>query len=355
MNNAQQAAHALLKGSNLNEGEVVLDLDGFKVALQSNSSELLEKIGIYFAPVLGSGPANCVIKAIECPFNDLGLAYSDWVREPGKTGRKDSCADLEDARLVHKVRTGMTFLQSTNHHIAAGPCLENDNQIVNYINVQYINHLLQKGSLICHASGLVSQGKVLGMAGFSGGGKSTLMLHMLDKEGIQYLTNDRLFIHENTAYGIPKLPRVNPGTMIHDANLKDLLPRERLATLEKLPQQELWDIEEKYDVFVEDIYGEGKIANKGHMETFLILNWKRDSDEPCQIKEVDLSERSDLLSAIMKSPGPFYQLSDGSFFKGNSKLDPAPYLAGLKDVKVYEASGCVDFEFAKSYCLTHLL
>ncbi|WP_135078423.1 HprK-related kinase B [Terasakiella sp. SH-1] len=355
MKTAQDVANKLLNGHSLVEGEVILDLDGYKIAVQSNSGALLDKLGIYFAHTLGTGPADCVVTAIECPATDLGLTFTDWTREPGKSGRKDAVADLEDCRLVHKVRTGMLFLQSTDHLIAAGPCLENDNQVINYINVQYINHLLQNGSLICHASGLVSNAKALAMAGFSGGGKSTLMLHILAQDGISYLTNDRLFINNGSAYGIPKLPRVNPGTMIHDKNLKSLLPPDRLRELEKLPQQQLWDIEEKYDVFIEDVYGPDKINHTGRMDAILILNWERESSAPCRIHEVDITERTELLQAIMKSPGPFYQLKDHSFFKGGMKLDEAPYLEVLKNIKIYEASGKVDFAFAKDYCLTHLL
>ena len=76
-----------------------------------------------------------------------------------------------------------------------------------------MNWLQRQGWLICHASALVYKDKGFGIAGFSGGGKSTLMLHLMANPEMSYLTNDRLFIH-NTAEGvlsrgIPKLPRVN--------------------------------------------------------------------------------------------------------------------------------------------------
>ena len=68
------------------------------------------------------------------------------------------------------------------------------------------------------AMDLVYRGKCLGIAGFSGGGKSTLMLQLLDNDEVSYLTNDRLFIHAGSgqimARGIPKLPRINPGTIV---------------------------------------------------------------------------------------------------------------------------------------------
>jgi len=64
----------------------------------------------------------------------MDFDFKDWTREFGKSGRKDSYVDIEDARLIHKVRTGMVFLQSSDQKIAAGPCLQNDNQVINFIN-----------------------------------------------------------------------------------------------------------------------------------------------------------------------------------------------------------------------------
>ena len=91
-----------------------------------------------------------------------GPEFIDWAREPGKTGRKDSYLDLDGGRLVRKVRTGMVFLQSAGERIAAGPCLRYDNQVINFINAQYMNWLQNQGWLICHASGLVTGGRCLG-------------------------------------------------------------------------------------------------------------------------------------------------------------------------------------------------
>ncbi|SCA56595.1 conserved hypothetical protein [Candidatus Terasakiella magnetica] len=355
MKTARQAAERLMEGHNVTEGEVLLDLEGYKISVKSNCEKLLEKLGVYFAHTLGHGSADCQVVALDGPSPKMGINFTDWKREAGKTGRKDAFYDLEDARLIHKVRTGMVFLQSQDYLIASGPSLSNDNQIINYINAQYMNHLQHNEALICHAAGLVANGKALGMAGFSGGGKSTLMLHILAHDGVSYLTNDRLFVQGKNAQGIPKLPRINPGTMLHDENLIALLPDERCAELKNLPAHELWDLEEKYDVFVDDVYGEGKIVSQAPLDDFLILNWKRDSLEPCKIEQVDLTQHQDLLAAIMKSPGPFYQYSDGTFFNDDTELESAPYISALKDIKIYEASGKVDFEFATSYCLETLL
>lgn len=352
-------ADRFLNNHALVDKQVLLDLNGYRIALLSNSAGLLEKLENYFHHVTSTGNADIEVVCIESEVNDAdGIEFIDWKREPGKSGRKDAYFDLTDGRLVQKVRTGMLFLQSRVHRIAIGPCLENDNQVINFINAQYMNWLQQRDHLICHASGLVFKQQCLAIAGFSGGGKSTLMLHMLAKPGVSYLTNDRLFLSRRDeaviATGIPKLPRVNPGTLLNDPMLKPIISAERCQSLEALTLEELWHLEEKYDVDVQAIYGSNKIIPQQRISAFLILNWKFNADEPCHIQQVELSQRHDLLAAVMKSPGPFYQFKDGRFFMDNMELDKRHYLDMMNAIRIYEATGKVDFEYATEYCLSML-
>lgn len=62
------------------------------------------------------------------------------------------------------------------------------------------------------------------------------------------------------------------------------------------------------------------------------------------IEEVDLAARPDLLAAIMKSAGPFYQFPDGSFLRDTAAPDPEGYLAALRNVRVQEVTGRLDFD-----------
>ncbi|MEN8165978.1 MAG: HprK-related kinase B [Pseudomonadota bacterium] len=342
------------------EGRMALDCAGCVLGLRSNSAKLLEHLGNYFAHLVCEADSlDIEIIAIESPVVELENEFMDWKREPGKRGRKDAYLDLPAGRLVRKVRTGMLFLQSEPYRIAAGPCLENDNQVINFINAQYMNWLQQRGWLICHASGLVRHGKTLGMAGLSGGGKSTLMLQLLEREEVDYLTNDRLFIRQEAggivARGIPKLPRINPGTIVHNSRLKTLISESRRTDLLALPTQELWELEEKYDVDVEALYGAGRIVPQAPLSAFLVLNWHRESEQPLQLRRVELEQRRDLLSAIMKSPGPFYQYADGRFFQDTTELDERTYLQMLASIPIYEASGRIDFTGLQQYCYTEIL
>jgi HprK-related kinase B len=246
---ASACRERLIDGQRLLDTVLDLSIGGWRTRIRSNDPRLLTRLSRYFAPY--ATPHTVVdaeIVAIECPAPELGLAFVDWRREPGKTGRKDSYRDLPDARLVRKVRTGMVFLQHERWRIAAGPCLDNDNQVINFINSQYMNHLQQRGWLICHAAALARDGRALGLAGFSGGGKSTLMLRLMEEPAWHYLTNDRLLVRQHSGTvecrGIPKMPRVNPGTLLHNPRLSGLVDRRRAAALRSLPPAALWSIEE---------------------------------------------------------------------------------------------------------------
>lgn len=353
---------SLIGDEQLQDASLVLDLDGCRLKLRSNSEPLLLRLRRYFHHCLAADSpvqTDLEVLAIERPALEADSRYIDWKREPGKKGRKDSYLDFPSGRLVRKVRTGMVFLQSETQRIAAGPCLEYDNQVINFINAQYMNWLQNRGWLICHAAGLVHQGGALGMAGFSGGGKSTLMLHLLEQNDVSYLTNDRLFIADEAtgtqARGIPKLPRVNPGTIVHNPRLHALIPEDQRKALLALPQQELWELEEKYDVMVDEVYGDGKIRTSAPLKHFLVLNWHRDQKTSPAIHQVNLSDRRDLLAAIMKSPGPFYQYADGSFYQDTMSFDEQAYLDQLDSVDIFEVTGGIDFDLLTEQCLNQLL
>ena len=356
----ESAVSALQGEARLCTDELYLALDGCTLRLRSNSTEVLADLADYFSHVASEAMAPDVdIIAIERDAPELDIDFIDWKREPGKTGRKDSYADLPGGRLVRKVRTGMVFLQSDRHRIAAGPCLKYNNQVINFINSQYMNWLQHRGWLICHAAGLVYRDKCLGIAGFSGGGKSTLMLHMLDNDEVSYLTNDRLFIHAGSgqilARGIPKLPRINPGTIVHNQKLHSLIPAQQREALLQLPGAELWEIEDKYDVHVDRVYGPGRIVAEAPITAFLILDWQRDSEKELEVERVDLATHRDLLGALMKSPGPFYQYPDGTFQQDTADFDEPAYLHALENIAVYVARGRVDFSALSERCLHEIL
>jgi HprK-related kinase B len=349
----------LSKHEKLVDTPLLLKLDNCVIEVNSNSQQLLAKLADYFNHIVcSSGQANISILAIEKPVEDLSLPFKDWRREGGKSGRKDSYYDFPTARVVHKVKTDMCFLQSESLKLASGPCIQNDNQVINFINSQYLNWLQQQDWQSCHAAGLVRNGKAIAMAGFSGGGKSTLMLHLMELSDTQFLSNDRLLIKSvgthTIAKGIPKLPRINPGTIINNPRLAGMFDPQKTAELNAMPLAELWDLEEKYDVFIEEKYGPDRICDTAPLNAFIVLNWHRDNTNAMAITQVDLSQRRDLLAAVMKSSGPFYQYTDGSFYQDTTELNEDAYLQALSNVPIYEASGQVDFAALVTFCDKHL-
>jgi len=360
-NDLDSAAAVLQGDAVLCEDVLPLRLGDCCIRIRSNSPELIAELRDYFAHVVVQleGVPDLEIIAIEREVVDIGVQFTDWTPDPGKSRLKDACFDLPGGRLVHKVRTGMLFLQSESRRVAAGPCRRYPNQVINFINAQYMNLLQHRKFLICHAAGLVCHGQAFGVAGFSGGGKSTLMLRLLNHREVHYLTNDRLFIRATSeaplAVGIAKLPRVNPGTIVYNPRLQGMINREKRDELLALPADELWNLEEKYDVDVAEVYGPDRIVNKGQLCAFLVLNWDRESSEPSVVAQVDLAQRRDLLGAIMKPPGPFYQYPDGSFYQDHTALNEDAYLDGLLGVAVYEVRGGVDFDAVADTVLRKLL
>ncbi|MES9970147.1 MAG: HprK-related kinase B [Candidatus Thiodiazotropha sp.] len=355
---AKDTATRLLQGVTLVEEPLQLAIGECNLLIRSNSQSLLNRLRVYFHHLpRHRGLATIEVVAIEGEKLETGLPFIDWRREAGKRGRKDAYLDLTDGRLIFKVRTGMLFLQSEQWRIAVGPCMAYDNQLINFINSQVMNWLQQREWLICHAASLVLNGHGIAMAGFSGGGKSTLMLHLMEHPKSRYVTNDRLFLRRQgvrvEALGIPKLPRINPGTLVNSPRLSPLMDAQRREQLLRLPKQELWELEEKYDVDVERLYGPGRIdtSTPVTLDGMVILNWRREDSSPLKMAKIDIGQRSELLNAVMKSPGPFFQDALGEFLRDDEALQPAPYLALLKSVPIYEVTGRIDFTELSGLCL----
>lgn len=374
----KSAVDLLLNNTELNASVCYLRLPQMDLAIRSNSQALIDTLNHYFRHIcIDRASEENVIKeniveilCVEREALALDVAWLNWSRELGKVGKKDAYIDIDGARLIFKVRTDMLFLQSSDQVIAAGPCVANANQVINFVNNQYMTLLQQQDWLICHASALEVNGKAMAFAAFSGGGKSTTMLHLMDEPSINFVSNDRLFLkveqmkvehQKNTlmARGIPKLPRINPGTIVYNAKLRTLLSAQKFEYYKALPMNELWDIEEKYDVDVETIYGRGRIEHEAPLSHFVILNWSHDTQAVTQLTEIDLSQRTELLAAIMKSSGPFYQHANGEFGKDttHAQVDEGraqAYIDRLSHCKVMEVTGAVDFSRLKSLCLTAL-
>lgn len=344
-------------------GQLRINYADFAIDVACNCQQILSELAAYFRRWVDAAPTKPAARTIRVVNSEAvlpPLSFTDWQRDPGKTGSaKDSFFDYPEhnTRVIRKVRTGMVFLQSDTVLIANGPCLDNSNQVINFVNHQLLNVHLHRGSLLCHAAALSIQGRGIGVAGFSGGGKSTTMLHLLDFPDSQFISNDRAFIYPDaegvSIAGIPKMPRINPGTIVHNPKLQSIIDEERRQTLLAMPVEVLWDLEEKYDADVEQIWGANAVTDSAPLDSFFILNWQRDAREKLAVQQVDPAERRDLLPAVMKSFGCFYQHADGHFDVSPHMSSEEEYIRVFHQTRFYEVAGRVDFDALKSWFQQH--
>ncbi len=341
-------AHAATRTLRLRFGEET-------VQVRSNSKALVAKLATYYRDFRDKAPASSEapdidVTALELPEVDLGLPLAPKPPEPGKKRIKEEFLDLADGRVVRKRLTGMVYLFGQGTQLALGPCLANDNQVVNFINNRFIERLIKSGSLLFHASGVAIGTKGLCLAGFAGMGKSTLALEIM-RQGTDFVSNDRVMVERTAAglvmHGLPKMPRVNPGTVLNNPALAPVIPEPERTRFASLPQSELWDLEHKYDAFIDDCFGPGKFRLDCAMAGLVLLNWKRE-DQPMTASRVDLRTRRDLMPAFMKELGLFFEMDESTRTRDFSE---DAYLALLGDCPVYELSGGVDFASASRFCL----
>lgn len=331
-----------------------LGLGDLIIQVKSNSPVLLDELRLYFKEFISwESHADIQIYALEADGEDFPYDFQKKEPDHGKTRIKEEYIDLADGRIVRKRLTGMVLLFNGRLNMAIGPCLKNSNQIVNFINNRFIEWMLRRDSLLAHASGVCLGNRGLALAGFSGSGKSTLALHLLN-QGASFVSNDRLMIRRQkqgiVMYGIPKHPRVNPGTLLSIDKLIRVMSEEHRETFSRFNPDDLWSLEYKYDVIIHEYFGEKKFLLRAPMNGLLILNWQR-TDAPLAIHRVDMASRQDLLAAFMKSPGLFFQPESRAALPDFS---PGQYLDMLGSSIVYEATGGVNFQQATSFCLGFL-
>ena len=327
---------------------------GFRV--QSNNSQLIEKLKSYFGEfVSGSEDIKELnltdVYAVET--NPIPYSANDFVIKepgPGKTKIKEEILNVNDGRIVHKKITDMFFLFGEGINLGIGPCFNNDNQVINFINNRFLEIKLNQGAMLGHAAAIIHPITKKGMmfAGFSGMGKSTLALKIMNL-GADFLSNDRVLLSASESgakmEGVAKHPRINPGTIVHNEKLLNLITQEQRQRYLDMGDA-LWDLEEKYDGLIDKCYGENKFKLNNEAHVLILLNWKRDGGEAV-LKKIDPTEREDLLPAFMKETGAFYLPDEEG---RNIGRDVQDYLKVLTRIDVYEVSGGVDFEGIAKQC-----
>ncbi|MCA9638375.1 MAG: HprK-related kinase B, partial [Myxococcales bacterium] len=249
-------------------GRLGLRLGDVRVVVRSNDEGLLGDLRGYFAPFVDEGvdarDGGIEIIALDAPAPDLaGLEMQVRLPEPGKKSVKEAFADLADGRIIRKLKTGVVFLIGGDVHLAIGACRRWQNQIVNFVNNRFIEARMREGWLLCHAAAVARGERSLVLAGFSGMGKSTLSLRAMDTPGSIFISNDRVMLEREgdavIVHGVPKHPRINPGTILHNERLSWLLTPAERAEFAALEGDALWGLEHKYDGLIHRSFGTGKL------------------------------------------------------------------------------------------------
>ncbi len=241
-----------------------LQFAGYRIDVETNSLRLAARLQSYFAAYLATTPgeANARLAAISGTPEYDASKMQVWAR-PSTRHRapKESYYDECGVRRILKNRTGVLIELGLQGTSIIGALEEHANQVVNLIGTLFGLSLLDAGYVMVHASAVVGQhdGAARVFLGNSGSGKSSLALQLIERGGFDFLSNDRVLLRAErgvvTAAGLPKKPRVNPGTLLASPSLSRLVPRPRRRIYEQLPREELWQLEEKTDVDVEHELG----------------------------------------------------------------------------------------------------
>lgn len=325
---------------------LMVRLEETLIEIRVNLKELKEELSNYFREfVVNGGEPDIIIHSADSPEPKHDIEYTVKKPEPGKTKIKEEYKDYPEGRIVRKRLTGMVFIFNGTVNLALGPALVNVNQIVNFVNNRFIEKKLNSGYLLLHAAGVSYKEKGIAICGMSGAGKSTLALHMMGL-GTNFISNDRILIKTKSRLemtGVAKYPRINPGTILTIKEIEDLIPEDEREELSSLTKGALWQLEQKYDLFVDSIYGEDRFQLSSNMDALVILNWKLGGGKT-EISQIAPSDRYDLFPAFMKAPGLF-------FLPGEEKLEfsEEDYLRHITHCPVFEVTGGADFELAAEH------
>lgn len=330
-----------------------LMIPGCRVRIDCSDQYLLNFLFDYFKEFVADpeGPENSpwmVINVHETPEPVKPPVRLEPTAGAGRTTIKYAKADLSDGRVVQRLASRLVFVFGGKINLAAGPCLANTGEVIHFINSRYMERMLCQARLLVHAAGvLLPDGRGLALAGPAGSGKSTLALHLMNLPGTAFVSNDRLMIKKEPAglsmTGIARHPRVNPGTVLGNPSLKAVMDPDEAARYQDMSSEALWQVENKFEVFIHRSFGPGRFRLDGPLHTLVVLNWRR-SPEPVRIEEVSILERPDLLPTFMKQTNLFFHPTEDTCPR--IKNDAADYLDLLSDCQVFEITGGIDFPAA---------
>jgi len=315
-----------------------------RVRVRSNSRELVEALAGRYREFAGDGgPADVEIALIEAAPPAHSLPFR--VRDDGVG--KEEFLDFPDGRVVRKRRTGLWIVFGAAGDHIIGPCRRNLDQVANCINARFMDRQLRAGARLFHAAGVALGTSGLAIAGFAGAGKSTLALEIM-RHGADFVSNDRVLVGPGAGglllTGIPRQPRVNPGTALANDRLAPVVLSEaERAVYSRLHPDELWQVERKYDVPIAECFGPGRFRLRAGLRALVVLGWRPGGGD-MRPAWTDIGSRPELAPAFMKDLGVFFE-------SGPRPARAEEYHALLGRCPVLAIDGGVDFAGAASLCL----
>lgn len=324
------------------------EFDGFPVRVLTNSAALKTELERYYA-VFRTDLNDRAHVVYACDGAVPAFTRDDWQikqPEPGKHRIKEHFQWFGSSLVVRKIQTGVHLAWLPEGVIAFGPLTGNPNQVVNFINNLYLDNLLAEDGQLFHAAGVCTGGgRGLGLAGQSGKGKSTLALKLLE-DGLDFVSNDRLVVTDRGGQlhmqGVPKYPRINPGTILNQASLLRLASPEDIKRYRALPADDLWELEEKYDAIVDEYFDGCQFRLGAAMSAFVLIDWDRHAEAPARLDAVSADDVADLIPAVMKSPGIMLPRASARI----PAAQAGDYRNLLARTRLYVLSGGVDFAAA---------
>lgn len=320
---------------------VTLDLNKEYFKIESNDASLIQELREYYHEWVteDTKTPHSTVVAWQCETPSFDLDYQEYRETPEKR-IKEVYADFESYRIVQKTKTGVHFIVGNNEWYALGPLTMYPNQVINFVNAIFMEINLEGDAFLFHAAGVSKDNKGIVIAAQSGKGKSTTSLFLVNK-GLDFVSNDRVILQKDngnfTMIGVPKHPRVNPGTLLNNPMVKHLLKDPE--RFEDKTREEIWNWEEKYDVIIPEIYGDGKFPLSAKAMAFLIIDWG-DNEEALKLEKLDIKTRLDLLPAIMKIPS----LMTPNIYNLKKDHTADEYVDFLGDLPLFVLTGKIDTE-----------
>jgi HprK-related kinase B len=194
----------------------------FQILVETNSLRAASRLQSYFRAYRAApaGAPDMRLRVVSARPEYDETRMREWERAAGKRPPKESFYDAGNTRYILKNRTGMLIALREDEAAIVGDVNRHLNQAVNLIGTLFGLSLVDKGYAMLHASAVVRADvdEAMIFLGNSGSGKSSLALQLIERGGFDYLSNDRVLLKARQdgvhVVGLPKKPRVNPGTLL---------------------------------------------------------------------------------------------------------------------------------------------